>query len=103
MGRTTTFNEAMDAFLRDNWEKYSVRDIAKMMGKAEETLRERGRQLDLKPRGEIRGLIRRAPTRKERVGAKRAALKPESVKAGEEWPDGWSIAPPTMGQLMGRR
>ena len=103
MGRTTTFNEAMDAFLRDNWEKYSVFEIAQMIGRAQETIRERARALKLKPRTEIRGLQRRAPTRKERFGAKRAALKPESVKAGEEWPDGWRINPPTEAQLRAGR
>jgi hypothetical protein len=95
----TPFSPAEDAFLREYWERHSMHDLASMMGRSAETLGKRGRVLELKPRREVgKNLNHRKPVA--------PAIKPPlpTVAANATaWSDGWSIAPPTKAQLMGRR
>ena len=101
VARKTSFTLEMDEFLRSYWEKYSVPEIAKMMGRAPETLRGRARYLGLKPRLKIIGLKRKPKTRKPVVS--KEISEPGLPVKTEAWPDGWFIRPPTKAQLMAGR
>lgn len=92
----TKFSPEEDEFIRTQWERYVVKDIAVMMGRHEETVRRRGIRLRLKRRALIGETVKPAPQEKPKPELR----QPISVSL---WSDVWSIAPPTLAQLRAGR
>ena len=89
------------AFLRENWTRYSVAELAKMLGWQPKSVHNRAREL---------GLPGRNPAVTKQVEAARherqAAVKPlpdASDKGNHVWSDGWSIRPPSDARKMAGR
>ena len=104
MGSPRIATAETDEFLRANWERHTVRELAKMMGWPDKSVRDRARILLLTPRREIALAITRK-LEADRIARRNAVrARPSTVPAvatDSGWSDGWSIKPPSIAQLRG--
>jgi hypothetical protein len=94
----------VSAFLIANWERYTVRELARMTGSTDKAVRDRARVLHLMPRRQL-ALAKVRKLEADRI-ARRNAVKPLPLLATPTpygWSDGWSIAPPTLARLRAGR
>lgn len=94
----------VSAFLIANWERYTVRELARMIGSTDKAVRDRARKLHLTPRREL-ALAKVRKLEADRLARRKGvkALPATPTPPADGWSDGWSIVPPTLAQLRAGR
>ena len=104
MGSPRIATAETDEFLRANWERHTVRELAKMMAWPDKSVRDRARILLLTPRREIALAITRK-LEADRIARRNAVrARPSTVPAvatDTGWSDGWSITTAVAGSAPG--